>query len=74
MVSVSEIMLNIVPIIIISSTVPMYENIIMLDKDYGEEAYEYRSQEISLYYSDSFIREWVDRFSPQPTIYYDKKE
>jgi len=52
----------------------MYENIIMLDKDYGEEAYEYHSQEISLYYSDSFIREWVDRFSPQPTIYYDKKE
>lgn len=74
MVSVSEIMLSIFPIIIISSTIPLGEEIIMLDKNYGEEAYEYYSHETLEYNSDGFIKEWVDRFSPRTTIDCDLKE
>lgn len=33
-------MLKLLPIIIISSTIPLNDNIIVLDKDYSAEAYE----------------------------------
>lgn len=50
------------------------EEIIILDKDYGLEAYEAIDHETSWTNSDRFVREWVDRFSPTTTIESDNKE
>lgn len=67
-------MIVFLPLILISSTIPLVEEIIILDKDYGLEAYEAVDHETSWTNSDGFVREWVDRFSPMTTIESNKKD
>lgn len=60
--------------ILISNTIPLVEEIIILDKDYGLEAYETVDHEVSWTNNDSFVKKWVDRFAPMNTIESDNKE
>ena len=73
-------MLQLLPIIIISSTIPLQENIIMIEGDYSVEAYEYlhRNDPIDSQDTDSvlynlileqlLIGDRVDNISSPPTM------